>query len=120
MVSGLCYAKCSSGYHAVGCCLCEPDGGPRIHVTLVQRQYCNDNEVNVAGVCWEKCKAGYTDDGAFCRDSFTKKSYSRGVGTPDTQIQTKPHTSYGRGVGRTAIHIRAKERAVQFSTKNNK
>lgn len=86
----------------------------------MQRQYCKENENKVAGVCWEKCRHGYTDDGALCRDSFTKKSYGRGEGKPDTQIKSKPNTQYGRGAGSSAVRIRAKERQVPYSTKNNK
>lgn len=37
LYGSLCYPKCKSGYKAVGCCLCEPEGGPGIKLTLFQR-----------------------------------------------------------------------------------
>ena len=36
----LCYPKCRPGYHSVGCCLCEPDGGPRITKNAFDREVC--------------------------------------------------------------------------------
>ena len=59
MYGGLCYPKCKSGYHAVGCCTCEPDGGPRVTAWLKDRQYCNNNEEMYGGLCYPKCKSGY-------------------------------------------------------------
>lgn len=38
----LCYRECRRGYHAVGCCLCEPNGGPGIKLTLFNRMYFGD------------------------------------------------------------------------------
>lgn len=55
----LCYPKCKTGYHAVGCCLCEPDGGPGIKVTLGQRQYCQADEEMIGGLCYKKPRAGF-------------------------------------------------------------
>lgn len=55
----LCYPKCDEGFHAVGCCLCEPDGGPRIVRTLAQRQRCNSSEEKHGALCYPKCKEGY-------------------------------------------------------------
>jgi hypothetical protein len=83
---------------------------------------CNSNENNVAGVCWERCPEGYVEDGALCRrpiETIAKESYGRGGGTPDTKIQGKPDTSYGRGVGYGGVNVRAKKRIVPFSTKDN-
>ena len=40
MKDGLCYSKCAPGYHTVGCCLCEPDGGPGIRKTAFDRYQC--------------------------------------------------------------------------------
>lgn len=34
------YPWCKEGYHGVGCCLCEPDGGPRITKTSKERMVC--------------------------------------------------------------------------------
>ena len=53
------YPKCKAGYHSVGCCLCEPDGGPGIKKTLFDRQYCAPGETNIAGLCYKNCKPGY-------------------------------------------------------------
>jgi hypothetical protein len=119
----LCYPKCKSGYHAVGCCLCEPDGGPGIKKTLFDRQFCHDDEELNGGLCYPKCKEGYTADGCcICRkggDVYAKQSYGRGAGTPDTTIVGKPNTSYGRGVGTVPkIDIHAKRRVIPFSAKS--
>lgn len=38
-----CYPKCASGYHVVGCCLCEANGGP-ITATNDARVYCPDGQ----------------------------------------------------------------------------
>jgi hypothetical protein len=35
----LCYPKCRPGYHSVGCCLCEPDGGVK-RIELDARTRC--------------------------------------------------------------------------------
>jgi len=119
---GLCYPKCKPGYHAVGCCLCEPDGGAGIKKTLMDRQFCNGDEEMNGGLCYPKCKEGYTADGCcICRkggDVYAKQSYGRGAGTPDTTIVGKPNTSYGRGVGSpSTVTISAKRRVVPFSSK---
>lgn len=49
----LCYPKCKSGFHAVGCCLCEPDDGVGIKKTAFQRYECpppdNADYVNLKG-----------------------------------------------------------------------
>lgn len=117
----LCYPKCKAGYHAVGCCLCEPDEGPGIKKNLFQRQFCNPDEEMNGGLCYPKCKEGYTADGCcICRrggDVYAKQSYGRGAGTPDTTIQGKG-PAYGRGVGTVPkIDITAKHRVVPFSSK---
>lgn len=36
----LCYPKCKPGYSNFGCCLCQPEGGPRIVLTAFQRDSC--------------------------------------------------------------------------------
>ena len=36
----LCYPKCSPGYHPVGCCTCEPDGGSGIKLLPTDRYQC--------------------------------------------------------------------------------
>ncbi|CAG2226213.1 unnamed protein product [Mytilus edulis] len=59
MYGRLCYPKCAADYHATGCCICTPRGGPRVIKTLAQRQYCNSNEERYGGLCYPKCKAGY-------------------------------------------------------------
>jgi hypothetical protein len=35
-----CYPKCRPGYEPVGCCLCQPHGGPGIKVTAFDRYEC--------------------------------------------------------------------------------
>ncbi len=74
----LCYPKCKEGFHSVGCCLCEPNGGPGIKKTLMDRQYCPPGYKNVAGICWAECSGETIDTGAQC----LKKSYGRGAGKP--------------------------------------
>jgi hypothetical protein len=106
---------------------------------LFDRQYCDPGYTNVAGVCWQNCPDGYVDNGAFCSkggEVKTKGSYGRGAGTPDTQINTKasygrtagtpdttinPKGSYGRTAGYVPLstNVRAKQRKVPYSTKNN-
>lgn len=51
------------GYHNAGCCLCEPDGGPRIQLSLSDRQYCNDDEDKVGALCYPKCPPNYRSVG---------------------------------------------------------
>lgn len=53
------YPKCKPGYHSVGCCLCEPDGGPGIKKTLFDRQKCSADEEMNGALCYPKCKAGF-------------------------------------------------------------
>lgn len=53
------YPKCKAGYKPVGCCLCEPDSGPGIKVTLGSRQYCAQGETNILGLCYKNCPTGY-------------------------------------------------------------
>ena len=36
----LCYPKCRAGFHPVGCCVCEPDGGPGIRLNAFDRIEC--------------------------------------------------------------------------------
>lgn len=74
-----CYPKCKDGYRAAGCCLCEPEGGPGIKKTLMERTYCEDGWNKVAGLCQFGCPAGL---GADIGVSCAKKSVGRGVGTP--------------------------------------
>ncbi|VDI06884.1 Hypothetical predicted protein [Mytilus galloprovincialis] len=52
-----------------GCCVCEPNDGPGIKMTLPQRQYCKNNEIKLNGVCWETCQSGYSDNdnGGVCK-----------------------------------------------------
>ncbi|XP_045202878.2 cubilin homolog [Mercenaria mercenaria] len=58
-----CYPKCAPGYSPVGCCICEPDGGPGIVQTLAKRQSCHENETMHGGLCYPKCKGGYRSMG---------------------------------------------------------
>ena len=65
-------------------------------------------------VCSPDCPAGFSDIGVSCK----KPMYARDAGSPDTTIQAKD--SYGRGVGKVpSVVIRAKQRLVPYSTKNN-
>lgn len=79
----LCYPKCRPGYRAVGCCLCEPDGGPGIKVTLGQRQYCNPDEEMIAGLCYKKPRAGFSCKATICdfskENTLTLRSVNNGL-----------------------------------------
>lgn len=55
----LCYPKCKQGFHKVGCCLCEPEGGPGIRKTVGERQYCDDDEELIGGLCYKNPKPGF-------------------------------------------------------------
>ena len=68
-----CYPKCKSGYHAVGCCLCEPDGG-NTKKWLKDRQYCADDEEMKDGFCYKKCKPGFNAGVTICDFSKDVKS----------------------------------------------
>lgn len=88
------YPKCKSGFHNVGCCVCEPDGGPGIRKTLFDRQYCRSDEDLIAGLCYPKCKPGYERLALNCQiiDSgkvVAKETYTRGAGyVPQTYAKT--------------------------------
>ena len=62
----LCYPRCRPGYKAVGCCLCEPDGGPGIRKTLFDRHYCPPGQHmdGIHAFCYDDCKPGWRSDGA--------------------------------------------------------
>jgi len=70
----MCYPKCKSGYRKVGCCLCEPDGGPRVTAWLKDRQYCADDEEMKDGLCYKKCKPGFNAGVTICEFSKEVKS----------------------------------------------
>lgn len=53
------YPKCKAGYEAVGCCLCQPKGGPGITKTAFDRYLCKDDEDLSGALCYPKCKTGY-------------------------------------------------------------
>jgi hypothetical protein len=142
------YPKCKPGYRPAGCCLCEPNSGPGIYVTLGERQYCPQGQTNILGLCYKNCAPGYhyvggnlcepdggpgikktLFDRTHCDNpkatnilgkcTIGKSSYTRTVGTiPETSIALKG-PSYGRGVGTPAVTIRAKKRIVPYSTKQN-
>ena len=65
----LCYPKCKTKkidgkdvkHHAKGCCLCEPEGGPRIAKTAFDRYQCKEDEVLRGALCYPKCRAGYRE-----------------------------------------------------------
>ena len=69
----ICYPKCKSGFHAVGCCLCEPDGG-NTKKWLKDRQYCADDEEMKDGLCYKKCKPGFNAGVTMCEFSKDVKS----------------------------------------------
>ena len=97
------YPKCKPGYQPVGCCLCEPVGGPGIKRTIFDRTKCDHpNARNVLGLC-----------------DMTKSTYGRTAGTvPETTIVGKA-SPIGRGWGTPAVTIRVKQRIVPYSSKQN-
>lgn len=95
MNGSMCYPKCRTGFHPVGCCVCSPDcpaGWTDDGAFCRRAGYCDPNEdkdgalcypkcrdgFSGAGpVCWKSCPAGYKDLGAFCSrggEVITKKS----------------------------------------------
>jgi hypothetical protein len=84
MNGGLCYPKCKSGYHAVGCCVCSPDCPPHlgadIGVSCTKHSYgrgvgelstcppgtIRDETGGPAGLCYPKCNPGYHGVGPVC------------------------------------------------------
>ena len=66
-VAGLCYKKCRPGYHYVGGNLCEPDGGPGIKKTLMDRQFCDGDKPRlVDGLCYPETKPGFSCTATTC------------------------------------------------------
>ena len=57
--ASMCYPRCKPGYESVGCCLCQPHGGPRITKTAFDRYQCRDDEERWGALCYPKCKPGY-------------------------------------------------------------
>ena len=103
-VAGLCYDRCPSGYHFAGGNLCEPDGGPGIKKTMMDRQYCPDSDREMAHIattidqqCYTKCPSDtpYRVPGMpyICSaakevgDGRGKTSYGRGVGRPKLKLK---------------------------------
>jgi hypothetical protein len=106
-VAGLCYNRCPSGYKFRGGNLCEPDGGPRIETTMMQRQYCPDADremaqtlSNIDQQCYKKCPADtpYRVPVIPTLCSAAKKvaagkrgeltsTYDRGVGRPKLKLK---------------------------------
>ncbi|KAI9337817.1 hypothetical protein BDR26DRAFT_1008450 [Obelidium mucronatum] len=56
---GMKYPRCKPNYHNVGCCLCEPNGGPGIKVTLFERQYCKPEDYKYGALCAGRCPNGF-------------------------------------------------------------
>jgi hypothetical protein len=72
----LCYPKCKDGYRAVGCCLCEPIGGPGMKVTAEQRRKCEGGVFT----CMLPCPHGTVTNGPGCvipADSYSRSEYQR-------------------------------------------
>lgn len=77
--------KINYGYTDIGA-LCEPKGGkddilgdvilpgPRIHVPVWEREYCDPGQKNILGICWSDCPPGYRDDGATCNSNAGSKN----------------------------------------------
>jgi hypothetical protein len=53
-----CYSKCRTGYYNVLCCLCSPDEGPGIKVTVFDRYYCDAGWELIDSMCYPKCQEG--------------------------------------------------------------
>jgi hypothetical protein len=103
-VAGLCYNNCAPGYHFAGGNLCEPDGGPGIKKTLMDRQYCPDPDrelvyalTKVDQQCYKKCPPDtpfripgmpYTCSAAkFVGVGRGGTTYDRGVGRPKLKLK---------------------------------
>lgn len=77
----LCYPPCRNNYHSAGpVCLEKCSSGFTDGGVMCIHSYGKGCCCTVFGCCG--CPAGYKDDGCFCRQSYIKKSYGRGVGVP--------------------------------------
>ncbi|MDB4727917.1 RICIN domain-containing protein [Saprospiraceae bacterium] len=76
---GLCYKKCRTGFHAVGCCICSPNCPPGfgtdIGVSCTKKSYgrgagklsdCRPGQERDGLLCYPKCKEGYHGVGPVC------------------------------------------------------
>ena len=103
-VDGLCYNSCPAGYRYRGGALCEPNGGPRITKSLMDRQYCSDPNRELAyaitrvdQMCYTKCppQTPFRVPGMpyICSaarevgDGRGKTSYGRGAGKPKLKLE---------------------------------
>lgn len=60
------YPKCADGYHSVGCCLCEPNGGPGIKKTLLEREGCDEDHELYNNMCYPKPLPNFNCVGNTC------------------------------------------------------
>ena len=98
----MCYPKCPSGYHKFGCCICEPDGGPRIVTNVFERYRCPAGKHMEALSCVDDCPPGWNSTPGFCQEplvTYAKNTYARGVGTIPSQICPQGWHGQGWGIG---------------------
>jgi len=94
----LCYPKCGPGYHKSTVNICQINGDTS-YVPNSFPASCPSNKQDIAALCYDKCQPGYS-------------MKSAGICKFDG-------TTYGRGAGYPAVKIRAKQRIIPFSTKDN-
>jgi hypothetical protein len=91
----LCYPKCDPGYRrSLTPNFCEADTSTRSYFAK-----CPSGKQDYGGFCYENCQPNYSMTAAG-RCTYNKKEKGRGVGYP-------------------AVKIRAKQRIIPFSTKDN-
>ena len=85
----LCYPKCRSGFHNVGCCICSPNCPSKmtdIGISCAKHSYgrgagkipltCRSNEDLYGLLCYPKCRAGYIAAGCCLCSKSTRKAVS--------------------------------------------
>ena len=107
------YPKCKAGYHKVGCCVCETDGGAGIQKSLMDRQSCKaGQEFMFAGLCYPNCKPGFHNIGGnICSPDCPAPLIDIGA--------TCTKKTYGTGGGTAGTDNYVKKRKVDYSSKNN-
>ena len=120
---GICYKKCKSGFHPVGCCICSPDcpkDWTDDGATCRKAGKCLSNQEHQGALCYSNCQQGYKGDGPVCwqqcLDGYDLAVYmQREV---DLQINDHVHTAYAmteQAAGKTHME----EVQVVFQTKNH-
>lgn len=90
-----------------------------IVANIGDRTSCNQGDDYDAGLCYTPCNDGYNGAATICTrpmKTYIQKSYILGAGSPAVHISGKKF--YDRGVGISDVHIRHKQRLVDYSNSN--